>query len=85
MDVSTRITLRGAPPERPRQIGFGTAEAGQTPGALLLDERLQGFANEAGFLLQARESLGFGDELVVQSECRAHDRGLQVGHEKIIV
>jgi hypothetical protein len=64
---------RGRPTPRQRpQTSFAAPQACKPPCALALDEGLERFADQAGFLLKAGESLGFGDEFVVERERRAH-------------
>jgi hypothetical protein len=61
------------PPARRRpEIRLAAPETRQSPGALALDQRLEGLTNQCGLLLEPGQALGLGHEFVVERHCRAH-------------
>src|SRR4029078_410413 len=68
-----RESLRLGPPARgDRRFGFSAAQTSQPARTLPLDQRLQCFANQSRFFLEAGEGLSFGQKVIVKGYSRTH-------------
>jgi hypothetical protein len=73
-------------PRRGCELRFAATQTRQPTRAFTLDQRLERFPDESRLLLQASESLRFGQKFVIEGKGRPHDIILsQHGHDNSIV
>ncbi len=64
----------GGPATRRRlRLRISAAKPCETARRFSLNQRLKRFAHESGFLIHSRQRLGFGNEIIVESESGAHE------------